>query len=295
MKICPLQRPRPLLKRLVFSLASGWFALAFLLAAANTGRAGSPYQTAQEGQTIFEQRCAACHKIGGGRLVGPDLQGVTSQRDLAWIKGFIAAPDKVLASGDPIAAQLLAESNNVPMPNLGLTSAEVDAVVAYLESAGAAPAQPAAQAPAAPLVGDPLRGEQLFRGTVALANGAPSCIACHTAAGIGAFGGGTLGPDLTQVFTRYGGSAGLGGVLTTLPFPTMQSSFANRLLTPAEQADLLAYFEKSAQAPAAANAAGMTNLFLGIGAAGALALFGMMAFFWPRQRQSLSDALRKRA
>jgi mono/diheme cytochrome c family protein len=274
-----------------FILAGSCLVFAISLAA-NTSRASSLYQTAQEGQQIFEQRCAACHKIGGGKSVGPDLQGVTGRRDLNWVKQFIAEPDKVLAAGDPIAAQLLAEYNNVPMPKLGLTQPEVDAVVAYLESAEGTPIEN--QVVQAPVVGDAARGEQLFSGALALANGGPNCMACHSVTGLGALGGGALGPDLTQVHTRYGGDAGLGGVLTTLPFPNMQSSFANRPLTPGEQADLLAYFRKSAQGPAAVNVTGMTNLFLGIGAAGALILFAVMAFFWPRQRQSLSDALRKR-
>jgi mono/diheme cytochrome c family protein len=283
-------------KRLFFSLAGAWLVLAILFVAANTGQAGSPCQTAQEGQKIFEQRCAACHKIGGGTLVGPDLKGVTGRRDLAWVKEFIIAPDKMIASGDPIAAQLLAESNNVTMPNLGITPAEVDALLIYLESAGtgAAPAQPSPQALQVAATADAARGEELFRGGLALTNGGPNCIACHSAAGIGVLGGGALGPDLTQVLTRYGGGAGLSSVLATLPFPNMQASFANRPLTPGEQADLLAYFEQSARYPVTIAPASMTNLFLGIGAAGALVLFGLMAFFWPRQRQSLSDALRKR-
>ncbi len=59
------------------------------------------------GEQTFKAKCAACHTIGGGKLVGPDLKGVTTQRDAAWLKQFIAEPDKVLASGDPLATQLL--------------------------------------------------------------------------------------------------------------------------------------------------------------------------------------------
>ena len=40
-------------------------------------------------------------------------------------------------------------------------------------------------------------------------------------------GGGSLGPDLSHVATRYG-EAGLTAALTGLPFPTMQGVFAAR-------------------------------------------------------------------
>ena len=32
-------------------------------------------QSGTVGETIFQTKCAACHSIGGGKLVGPDLQG----------------------------------------------------------------------------------------------------------------------------------------------------------------------------------------------------------------------------
>ena len=99
--------------------------------------AASPVQS---GSTVFGEKCASCHTIGGGDLVGPDLEGVTDRRDQAFLERFISAPDDVLASGDPVAKSLL-EQYKVPMPNLGLTAAEVDALITYLASqAAGAPA-----------------------------------------------------------------------------------------------------------------------------------------------------------
>ncbi len=263
--------------------------------AAPAGQAGLP------GETIFQQKCIACHTIGGGRLVGPDLEGATDRRDPAWLKAFIAAPDKVLASGDPLAAQLLKESNNVPMPNLGLSAQEVDAVLQYLAAQGGTAVgntAGAAQPTPTPVTmvaqtGDAPQGMLLFTGQVALQRGGTPCIACHSVEGAGLLGGGALGPDLTQVHARYGGDQGLGAALAGLPFPSMQSIFANKQLTPAEQADLLVYF-------AAADQEGRTPLprrnllvILGVGAGLAGALFAGMAFFWPRQRMSIAQRLRK--
>ncbi len=84
------------------------------------------------GQEIFSAKCTACHSIGKGVIVGPDLQGVTQERDHDWLARWISEPDVVLAEGDPIATELLAEYNNVPMPNLQLTADEVNNLIAYL-------------------------------------------------------------------------------------------------------------------------------------------------------------------
>jgi mono/diheme cytochrome c family protein len=91
-------------------------------------------RAAEPGQQIFQSLCAACHTIGKGKLVGPDLAGVSSRREESWLKRQIKEPDRLLAENDPIAMQLLQESNNVPMVPLGLDDAQVDAVIAYLKS-----------------------------------------------------------------------------------------------------------------------------------------------------------------
>lgn len=259
------------------------------LAARKPAEAASPAQSAGEGQTIFEQKCSPCHTIGGGRLVGPDLKDVAQRRELEWMRSFILAPDRVLASGDPIAAQLLAENNNVSMPNLGLSEAEVESLLAFLENPGAAPAPPAPTRPA--MVGAAGLGQAIFTGARPLQNGGPSCIACHNVEGAAALGGGSLGPDLTHVLQRYG-EAGLASALQGLPFPTMQGPFANRPLTPEEQSGLYAFFLQADGR--AARPRSYTGLFWAVGALGAAALFGVMAAFWPRQRQSLAEALRRK-
>jgi hypothetical protein len=99
-------------------------------------------------------RCAACHSIGRGERVGPDLAGVTRMRDQAWLKRYLAAPDRMLAAGDPIARSLDARYGSAKMPNLRLGEADVTALVDYLAeqqgpavtSDGTAPARSAATA-----------------------------------------------------------------------------------------------------------------------------------------------------
>ena len=46
--------------------------------------------SASNGKSLFEQKCSACHTIGGGRLVGPDLKGVTETRSQEWLTNFIS-------------------------------------------------------------------------------------------------------------------------------------------------------------------------------------------------------------
>ena len=91
-------------------------------------------EAVETGQEIFQSKCTACHTIGKGKLVGPDLAGVTSRREESWLKRQIKEPDRLIAEKDPIAMQLLQEANNVPMVPLGLSDADVVAVIAYLKS-----------------------------------------------------------------------------------------------------------------------------------------------------------------
>ena len=45
---------------------------------------------AAHGKELYETKgCPACHTIGGGRLVGPDLAGVAERRDRDWIIAMI--------------------------------------------------------------------------------------------------------------------------------------------------------------------------------------------------------------
>ncbi len=59
--------------------------------------------TAGAGLTMFRTRCAACHTVGGGDFVGPDLLGVTTVRDRQWLAKFMLAPDKMLEDKDRVA------------------------------------------------------------------------------------------------------------------------------------------------------------------------------------------------
>ena len=103
-----------------------WAALPVVANAAGTD--------AEAGKKLFEEKtCVACHTVGKGALVGPDLQGVTARRPREWLEQWITAPDAVLAKKDPYAISLLHQFHDLPMPNLGLSASETNSIIAYLE------------------------------------------------------------------------------------------------------------------------------------------------------------------
>lgn len=249
--------------------------------------AGDLSQTASQGEQLFKSKCAACHTVGGGRLVGPDLQNVTQVRSVEWLTAFITNPKQVIDTGDQVAAQLVKDYQGVIMPTLGLSPTEVDSVLVYLQNPVSS-----INSAGTVLLGDPIHGEKLFSGAARLSNGGTTCNACHTMAGTGFLGGGTLGPDLTRAFTKFGGEAGMGSTLASLPFPTMQGIFTSRPLTPTEQADLLAFFQQVDQSGQTSFSSAWL-VFLAAGIVGAGGLFGVMFIYWPKQRESLSEKLRR--
>ncbi len=93
-----------------------------------------------KGETLFRSRCASCHTIGpeedagaDKRRLGPDLLGVTRKRDAAWLTRWLKEPDKMLAEKDPTVMAMLAEYNNVPMPNLRLSDVDIQNLLSYME------------------------------------------------------------------------------------------------------------------------------------------------------------------
>src|SRR5947209_2142367 len=91
---------------------------------------------ANKGGYLFETRCGACHTVGGGESVGPDLRGVTQRRDRAWLAHFIAAPNELIAQKDPTALALYKRYQEIKMPNLRLSDVDVNALIGYLETSG---------------------------------------------------------------------------------------------------------------------------------------------------------------
>jgi len=237
---------------------------------------------AEQGQAIFEQKCKGCHTIGGGRLVGPDLKGITASRDRDWLIRFIATPDKLIAEGDPIAKQLVQEYT-LPMPNLGVNEADAEAILAYIETYSMTRAPPVptlyetptATTAAAPV--DAAAGKDLFTGRLAFQNGGPACLSCHNASSVGSPGGGTVGKDLTAAYATFG-EAGITSILKTTPFPMMKEIYTSKPLTEAEISSVLAFLKEGSSLPSAAHQ--NSSLFFIIGGVAALLIIGLFQWLW---------------
>jgi cytochrome c oxidase subunit 2 len=100
----------------------------------------------EQGRALSESKgCVACHTIDGSARVGPTWKGLygktetmvdgsTAQVDEAYLRSFILNPQARQVKGfAPV------------MPKLELTDEELAAIVAYIQSLGAQPAQPATE------------------------------------------------------------------------------------------------------------------------------------------------------
>lgn len=110
---------------------------------------GHPIQNFDRGQYFFGRDCIACHTIGHGDKIGPDLLGVTNVRSRQWLTRMIQTPEQLLNGKDPIAIALLKKYNNVPMPNVSVSNDEMDYLIAYIEAQTAAHEKQASAAPPA--------------------------------------------------------------------------------------------------------------------------------------------------
>jgi protein SCO1/2 len=92
-----------------------------------------PIKYDDHGKYVFFTQCAACHTIGGGESIGPDLRGLTKIRDPQWLKKIIQVPETLLDEGDPLANALLKKYKDVRMPNLHFDAATTDLLISYME------------------------------------------------------------------------------------------------------------------------------------------------------------------
>lgn len=86
---------------------------------------------AATGETVFETKCSACHKMDT-LYIGPALGDVTTRRSGAFVMNMILNPQEMVER-HPVAKQLLAERMTF-MANQNLTLEEARAVLEYLRT-----------------------------------------------------------------------------------------------------------------------------------------------------------------
>lgn len=250
------------------------------------------------GEQLFQSKCAACHTIGGGRLIGPDLTGVADRRTPGWLVSFVQSSQSVASSGDAVAVALFAEFSGIIMPDFPLPEEQITQILGYIDSKGSAPGEVAEQstaeepAPVEPVsMESVLMGQKLFQGTIRFENNGPTCNSCHDVKNDAVIGGGILAAELTNVFSKIGGS-GVGAILGQAPFPVMQIAYRDRVLTKDEITYLVAFLQDADEKHLLQKPRdyGM-GLFVS-GAVGAGVIYLFFAFIWRgRKRGSVYQGI----
>ena len=203
-----------------------------------------------QGEQLFSQRCAACHTIGGGKLIGPDLVNVQTRRTEAWIIKFVQSSQSVIKSGDSTAIAVFEQYNKVVMPDQDLKVNQIKSIITYITTNSPDTNNPNTKTPtqifnaASITAADIERGKNLFEGKTKLTNGGPACISCHNINNQVMFNGGLLAKDLTTAFTRLS-AAGVDVILRNPPFPAMVDGFGSAPLTDPEIKAILAFLYNS--------------------------------------------------
>jgi nitrite reductase (NO-forming) len=84
---------------------------------------------AAKGKLAYETKCLACHSVGEGDRLGPDLLGVTKRRTDDWLARWLKSPERMLETDE--AAKAMLTKYKVPMPNQGLPDEEIRQLIKY--------------------------------------------------------------------------------------------------------------------------------------------------------------------
>lgn len=84
------------------------------------------------GQSIYDMKCSACHKLTDQRVVGPGFQGVTNRRRPEWIMNMITNVE-VMLDQDP-TAQALLEECLTRMPNQNVSIGDARSILEFFRN-----------------------------------------------------------------------------------------------------------------------------------------------------------------
>jgi len=274
----------------------GFFALSILVAC---GGGETSQEETGNGEKLFKEKgCTACHTIGGGKLVGPDLVNVLDRRTEDEIIRFVKNPAD-------FGVTLMPPQNDV-------TDSEIKAILTYVKSkspqtqkkdeekinkeeSSAAKEIPAEK-------GDGLNaerentneevedvvsmvkaGEILFEGTKRFENGGPSCISCHNVDYDHMMQGGLLAPDLTQSYSLL--KDGIRGFLSSPP-KAMGPAYENNPITEQEKEQLIAFLKDASDKRIYQHHGEKESLFFYFAMVGFMTMLFLIFFLWFRRKKS---------
>jgi mono/diheme cytochrome c family protein len=187
------------------------------------------------------------------------------------------------------------------MPDQALTSDQIDQILALIDDLSKkneAFVPAGAKLARAITPTDIDAGRDLFTGRQRLSTGGTSCNSCHSVLGTGRLGGGTLGPDLTAVNTKYKDPE-LIAILQNPAFPVMKSVFQTRPLNDEEIVQLFAYLQNAKLAfPAAQATPGAITIepwFIVVGFVSVMVALIAMSLLWRKRLRGVREELVKRA
>lgn len=259
---------------------------------------------AQDAAALFKP-CSVCHSIGKGRMVGPDLSGITAKRSEDWLIKFIQSSKSVIASGDADAVAIAKEFNNTPMPDNVLTAQQIKSILVFIDGGiGNTKGSSAKETELSVLqksldslikansTTSILIGNELFNGYRRFENGGLSCASCHNASQNGY--GGLYAKDLTNAFSRLGGLAGIKGIIGIPPFPAMTLAYKDHPITEEENAYIQLYLQKTNKLNPQGPIVQKAVLFYG-GFAIGIFIVGLIILFWfKHKRRSVNHLIMKR-
>jgi cbb3-type cytochrome c oxidase subunit III len=168
--------------------ALGGAAMVLALAACGTGGKVSSSANAQNGKTLFQQKCAGCHAlaaVGSAGGIGPNLDDSFAEaRSEGFKESAIAniVHDQIRFPGQYATAQSNPNYLTANMPANLVRGQDADDVAAFVAANAGLQGFAASQAISG------TNGKQIFKS---------KCASCHTLADAGTTG--TIGPNLDQL------------------------------------------------------------------------------------------------
>lgn len=247
---------------------------------------------------LFSSKCAVCHTIGKGRLVGPDLKNISEKRDNDWLLSFIESSQSFIKSGDAEAIKVYDEYNKLLMPDPLLSMSEITEVLIYIKEVSTGKIVESTQVLVDPLANtnddNISEGRRLFNGQSRLENKGTACLSCHHVKDDLAYPGGNLAKELTTSYSIMGG-AGVLAIIKNSPFPAMTQAYDSHALTESEIIDLGAYLKAVSERSIYQHPSDYSLTFLYLGQlAFILFLSIILAAFWKRKKETVNQEIYNR-
>lgn len=254
---------------------------------------------AEEPGKLFQTKCASCHTVGKGQLVGPDLvtvknwesdklsaavsrmqsmAGPLSQEEIDTLTNFLKTSNSPEA--DPISAvdqkKDVSSSDSDKLDDTESKTGSLENIQGEETSSDGKVRQA--------LIGTLEEGEKLFTGQKAFVNGGMSCLACHSSSD----GHGALGPSLTKIGDKMN-EAALVTACRLTPYKVMKAAYEKHPIIDQEAADLAKYLVSTKSKIRAES-----QPFVPYGFAGALVLVLSIAIGYHKRNSGVHSKLHRR-